>query len=354
MPNNLANQNTYTAAAVLFETNRPLQILSNLRLPDLKSGQVLVKLFYSGVCHSQIMETRGRRGEDAWLPHLLGHEGSGQVIAIGDDVTKVKCGQDVILTWIKCNGIDAGGAQYTHGPSCVINAGAVTTFNQYAVVSENRLVPSPEGLPLDIAALYGCAIPTGAGIIINELKPENKKDFVFVGIGGIGLSALMTSCIYSPNLIIAVDISQEKLNLAKALGATHTVNASLVDPNEAIKGIAPNGVDYGIDASGTTKGIELAFNSIKRNGGICTFASHPRHGDMITLDPYELICGKQLRGSWGGSVEPDRDIPLFSKLFKENNIPIEKLISRRYSLNEINQALDDLESGAATRPLIYF
>ena len=354
MPHNPAHKNTYTTAAVLFELNKPLQILNNIRLPDLRPGQVLVKLSYSGVCHSQVMEARGRRGEDIWLPHLLGHEGSGQVIAIGDDVTKVKCGQDVILTWIKCDGIEAGSSQYTHGESCEINAGAVTTFNQYAVVSENRLVQAPEDLPLDIAALYGCAIPTGAGIIINELKPQNNKDFIFVGAGGIGLSALMASCIYSPNLVIAIDISQKKLDLAKSFGATHTINASLVNPIEAIKEITPNGVDYGIDASGTTKGIELAFNSVKRKGGICTFASHPKHGERISIDPYELICGKQLRGSWGGSVQPDRDIPIFSKLFKEKNIPIERLISKTYSLNEINQALNDLESGEATRPLIYF
>ena len=141
-------------AAVLHALNVPLSIRNDIELPVLCHGQVLVKLAYSGVCHSQLMESRGRRGEDAYLPHLLGHEGSGVVVEVGPGVAKVQSGDSVILGWIKGSGIEAGGVQYKCSDG-VLNGGGVTTFNDYAVVSENRCVKVPDGVPMDIAALLG-------------------------------------------------------------------------------------------------------------------------------------------------------------------------------------------------------
>ena len=135
-------------------------------------GQVLVKLAYSGVCRSQLMEIQGGRGPDAYLPHLLGHEGSGKVIGVGEGVSKVSPGDLVVLGWLKGSGLESGGVQYNcNSLSQKINAGGVTTFNEYALVSENRVVPLPAGVPLDIAVLFGCAVPTGAGIITNDIQP---------------------------------------------------------------------------------------------------------------------------------------------------------------------------------------
>lgn len=341
-------------AAVLAQTNRPLQIISGIALPVPQRGQVLVKLAYSGVCHSQLMEVRGARGPDAYLPHLLGHEGSGKVLAIGDGVSKVAPGDLVVLGWIKGAGLDSGGVRYDCGcPSHVINAGAVTTFNEYALVSENRIVPLPVGVPLDVAVLFGCALPTGAGIVTNDIKPASGSTIAIFGLGGIGMSALMATMLFGCAKVLAVDVSAEKLELSRSFGATDVINATTVDPVQAIRELTNGlGVDYAIEASGLGAVIEQAFASVRRGGGLCVFASHPAHGTRISIDPYELICGKQIRGSWGGSTDPDRDIPKLAELYLTGQLPLEKLLTRRYSLEQINQALDDMEHHRVGRPLI--
>jgi S-(hydroxymethyl)glutathione dehydrogenase/alcohol dehydrogenase len=341
-------------AAVLSRLNEPLDVMSGIECAAPGRGQVLVKLAYSGVCHSQLMEVRGRRGPDAYLPHLLGHEGTGKVIKVGEGVSKVKIDDVVVLGWIKGDGLDGGGVRYRC--SCMpqgINAGGITTFNEYALVSENRIVPLPVGVPLDVAVLFGCAVPTGAGIITNDLRPIPGSSIAVFGLGGIGMSALMATMLYECAKVIAVDISAEKLALARSFGATHTINALEVEPVSEIRALTDGlGVNYAVEASGQVSVIEQAFDSVRRGGGVCVFASHPEHGKRISIDPFELICGKQIRGSWGGSSNPDRDIPLFAKLYLEGRLPLEKLITKRYPLDAINEALDDLEHHRVGRPLI--
>jgi S-(hydroxymethyl)glutathione dehydrogenase/alcohol dehydrogenase len=341
-------------AAVLKELNKPLVLVSNLEYGSPARGQVLVKLAYSGVCRSQLMEVRGRRGEDSYLPHLLGHEGSGKVVAVGQGVSKVNVDDLVVLGWIKGHGLEGGGAKYRCDCfSQQINGGGVTTFNEYALVSENRVVPLPAGVPLDVAVLFGCAVPTGAGIITNDLQPKPGSTIAIFGLGGIGMSALMATMLFKCARVIAVDVASDKLSLARSFGATHTIDASMCDPIGEIRSLTEGlGVDYAVEASGQAKVIEQAFSSIRRGGGVCVFASHPEHGTKISIDPYELICGKQIRGSWGGASNPDRDIPIFAQLYLEGKLPLEKLITKRYPLEAINEALDDLEYNRVGRPLI--
>lgn len=337
---------------MLVSLGRPLEIVPDINVPEPGHGQVLVRLAYSGVCHSQLMEANGSRGEDPYIPHLLGHEGSGRVEKVGTGVTKVREGDLVVLGWIKGSGLDGRGARYLRG-NTVINAGGVTTFNEFAIASENRCVPVPEGVPLDVAVLFGCALPTGAGIVINELKPSPNTSIAIFGLGGIGLSALMATMLYEFDSVIAVDVSEEKLALAREFGATATLNACTIDPVSAIREMtAGGGVDYSIEASGLPAVIETAFNSVRRRGGLCVFASHPPAGTVIRLDPYEMICGKQIRGSWGGASNPDVDIPKLAALYTAGKLPLEKLISKRYKLEEINIALSDLEAQRVTRPLV--
>jgi S-(hydroxymethyl)glutathione dehydrogenase/alcohol dehydrogenase len=340
------------SAAVLWKTGDPLSIENNIKIPQLERGQVLVKIAYSGVCRSQLMEVQGARGEDKYLPHLLGHEGSGQVVAIGAGVSKVSEGEWVILGWIKGNGIDALGAKYKLGDK-VINSGAVTTFSNYSIVSENRLVLCPKDTPRDIATLFGCALPTGAGMVINEIKPKINSTIAIIGLGGVGLSALIAAKISNCRKIIAVDISNEKLNLAKQLGATDAINPLNVNVENTIMDITNgDGVDYSVEAAGRIETIELSFKLIKHKGGKCIFASHPEKGKKISIDPFELISGKTISGSWGGGVRPDEDIPKLSKLFNIANIPLNTLITKRYRLEQINEALTDLSEGRVFRPLI--
>jgi len=341
-------------AAILEKTNQPLAIYHDIEVPDLKRGQVLVKIEYAGICHSQLMEVRGMRGEDKYLPHMLGHEGVGQVISLGPDVTKFVVDDDVVLGWIKSNGIEAGGCIYQQGKSenkRSINAGAVTSFSTYAVVSENRLVKLPQGINKKTAVLLGCALPTGAGIVLNQLKPKAEHSVGVYGLGGIGLSALMAYKYFQPQHIIAFDIEPDKLALAKELGATHCYQAN-EEGLAKFKRDFPEGLDCVVEAAGQSKTIEIAFSLVKRGGGQCVFASHPPNGDMISLDPFELICGKQIKGSWGGASQPDKDIPLLVDIINKYSLPVEKLLSNEYALHQINHAINDLAERKITRALI--
>jgi S-(hydroxymethyl)glutathione dehydrogenase/alcohol dehydrogenase len=337
-------------AAILEVVGQPLRIRS-IQIPDLQRGQVLVKVLYSGVCRSQLMEVAGSRGPDAWLPHLLGHEGSGIVLEVGPDVSKVKARDEVILGWVKGDGIEAPGAKYLCDGQ-VINSGRVTTFSNYTVVSETRLVKKPFGLPMDIATLFGCALPTGAGMVLNEINPLPSNTVAVLGLGGIGLSALMALKAMGVEKIIAIDVSDEKLDLAKELGVTHIINSQNEDCVSVLHNIFSQGVDFCIESGGTVSTIELGFKLVRQHGGQLLFASHPPEGDQIRLSPHELISGKKIAGSWGGASKPDIDIPKIFQIFSKAKIPMESLLTKRYRLEDINEALEDLRLGRVFRPLI--
>jgi S-(hydroxymethyl)glutathione dehydrogenase / alcohol dehydrogenase len=341
---------TTARAAVLEAINKPLAV-KNVLLPKLIDGQVLVKVLYSGVCRSQVMESRGNRGTDPWLPHLLGHEGSGIVLEVGKGVTKVKPGDSVILGWVKGAGLDAPGAIYKYNDQN-INSGCVTTFCNYTIVSESRLVHKPTTLSYDTAVLFGCALPTGAGMVLNELKPTENQMAIVLGLGGIGLSALMALKASGVKSIIAIDISDEKLALAKQLGATYSFNSSQKDIQDVILKITDGGADICLESGGKIETIELGFSLIRKKGGKLLFASHPPEGEKIRLSPHELISGKSIAGSWGGATKPDNDIPKIHALFESQKIPLNSLLTKRYQLEQINEALDDLEFGRVFRPLI--
>lgn len=341
-------------AAVLEKTGEDLRLRDDLEVPAPAPGQVLVRLAFSGVCRSQLMEVRGMRGADPYLPHLLGHEGTGVVEKVGEAVQKVRPGDRVVLTWIKGTGADVHGSVYRAGGRS-INAGAVTTLNERALVSENRCVLLPAEMPLDIGALLGCAVPTGAGIVMNEVRPERGATVAVFGLGGVGLSALLALGLHECGMVVAVDRDSEKLRLAEALGATHTLDASTFDPVVVIRGLTSGrGVDHAIEAAGTVASIEAAFASVRKQGGQCIFASHPPAHEKIALDPHDLISGRRIAGSWGGASDPDRDLPTLAKHFLAGRFPLQHLVGRMYSLDEINLALRDLESGSALRPLVDF
>ena len=337
-------------AAVLVKVGQPLELL-DLEIPPLAPGQVLVKVLYSGVCRSQLMEVQGKRGEDQWLPHLLGHEGSGIVAEVGDGVTKVAPGDEVILGWLKGNGLESLGVKYKSN-DLIVNSGAVATFTNYAIVSENRVVRKPKTLSFDAAVLFGCALPTGVGMVLNELKPSITSTVIVLGLGGIGLSALIALTAIGVKKIIAVDISQEKLDLATKLGAHFVINSSHQNFRSKLNAIIGGGVDYCIESCGRSSTIELGFSLIRPLGGRLLFASHPPEGDLISLRPHDLISGKQIAGSWGGSSCPDSDVPEVFALLRGKNIALDALFTKRYKLEQINQALADLDSGNAFRPLI--
>jgi len=338
-------------AAVLTAIKRPLEI-KNLSVQKLLPGQVFVKILYSGVCRSQLMEVNGNRGKDTWIPHLLGHEASGIVIKVGPKVTKVAPGDEVILSWIKSSGIEAPGAIYKENKN-IINSGPVTTFSNYSIISENRIVKKPKDIPFHTAVLLGCALPTGAGMVENQLKIAKHASIAVIGLGGIGLSAILMLIAKKIKNIIAIDISEEKLLQVEGWGVTQTINSSKVNVNEALASLGyENGVDFCIESAGTVQTIEQGFSLIRSNGGELLFASHPPEGEKIRLAPHELISGKKICGSWGGGTKPDSDFPILSKILMASSVSLDSLLSKEYSLNEINLALADLEEGKVFRPLI--
>jgi S-(hydroxymethyl)glutathione dehydrogenase/alcohol dehydrogenase len=337
-------------AALLRSQGQDLEVVE-IHRPVLQRGQVLVKVLASGVCRSQLMEVRGLRGEDRWLPHLLGHEGVGVVAGIGPGVTKVHDGDRVILGWIAGTGIEANPPSFLSVGGEPINAGRVTTFSEYTVVSENRVYLAPGGLGDKTAVLFGCALLTGAGMVLNETSLEPGQSVLVSGAGGIGLAALLALVALGVSPIVA-DPDSEKREMARVLGASHTFDPLSQDESSDFQSRFPKGVDIALDASGAVSAMEFAFRSIKYEGGLLLFASHPPAGEFMKLDPHELIRGKQIRGSWGGASQPDRDIAVIADLLMSRRLDLEFMTPYSYTLDEINTALKDLELGKGIRPLI--
>jgi S-(hydroxymethyl)glutathione dehydrogenase/alcohol dehydrogenase len=334
----------------LVECGRPLE-LADLDIPALRTGQVLVDVAFCGVCHTQILEARGHRGHDPYLPHCLGHEGSGTVRECGPGVTKVKPGDRVILSWIKGSGADVPGCVYGwNGRS--VNAGGITTFATHSVISENRLTVIPDGMDMRLAALVGCAVPTGTGVVFNTAQPRPGQSLVVFGAGGIGSCAVAAAALAGCVPVIAVDVNGDKLALAKQLGATHIINAKTGDPVQQIRELCPGGADFAIEATGQPAVMRQALACVRPQGGSAVVVGNAKHGQTLEFDPRELNQGKRLLGTWGGDNTPDRDFPRYCKLLAAGKLNLEPLLSRRYRLSEINTALDDLERGFCARPVI--
>ena len=341
-----------TEAAILVETGKPL-VVSNLEIPELKPGQVLVEIAFSGVCHTQVQECRGYRGEDKYLPHCLGHEGSGIVLKTAKDVKKVKSGDNVILSWMKGFGADVSSTVYGWNGKKV-NSGAITTFSRQSVISENRLtvISQEHQISMQQAATLGCAVPTGLGAIFNVAKPNPGQSIAVFGAGGIGLCSIAGAKITGCSPIIAVDIKDNKLELAGKMGATHCINASKSNPVEEIKKICRDGLDFAIESSGIPDVMLQSIHSVRNQGGSVVIVGNARFGEMLHLDPRQLNMGKKILGTWGGDNNPDRDFAVYSELIHSGKLDVKPLISNTYNLSEINSAIDDLESGKVLRPLI--
>lgn len=340
-----------TEAAVLVKT-KELLVLAELEIPELKPGQVLVDIAYSGVCHTQVLECRGKRGEDKYLPHCLGHEGSGIVREIAGNVTKVRKGDKVILSWMKGSGADVPSTIYNWN-GIDVNSGAITTFSRQSVISENRINPIPKksGINMKEAALLGCALPTGIGSVLNVAKPKKGQSIAIFGCGGIGLFAVAGAHITGCSPIIAVDIKEEKLRLAGKMGATHSINALETDPSEKIIEICKS-LDFAIECSGSTKAMLQAFGSVRSQGGKTVIVGNAPFGEKLVLDPKQFNMGKSILGTWGGDNNPDFDFLRYMDLASSGKINLSPFTSDIYKLKDINKSIDDLEKGKALRPLI--
>lgn len=337
-----------TLAALLVKLNEPL-VLDQIEIPQLKEGQVLVEVKYSGVCHTQLLEVRGKRGEDPYLPHCLGHEGSGIVRQIGDKVEKVKEGDHVILSWIKGSGKNAMGTIYQWNGQKV-NAGAITTFSHYAIISENRLTPIPKTFPLKEAALLGCALPTGLGVIFNTAAPKSGQNIAIFGCGGVGLCAIQGAKIAGCVPIIAVDTLSQKESVARKMGATHFINPTKEDVVAKIRSICD--LDFAIEATGSPIAMNQALESVRPQGGCAVIVGNAHHGKTVTIDPKQFNLGKKILGTWGGDNQPDLHFPRYCQLYNYGLLDLSSLTSKCYSISKIDDALNDLEQGLTLRPMV--
>ena len=252
-------------AAVLTELKAPLRI-AELTMPEtLAVGQVLVKIHFSGICGSQLGEIDGAKGEDKYLPHLLGHEASGTVVAVGAGVKYVKPDNKVVLHWRKGAGIEGDPPVY-HWDGKRVNAGWITTFNEYAIVAENRVTPIQDDSDLEVASLFGCAVTTSFGVVENNARVRIGESVVVFGAGGIGLSVIQAAALVSANPIIAVDIFDNRLELARQMGATHVINGKTANVREEIKKIIEGaGVDEDDTAATTDVDFEEALKGVTDN-----------------------------------------------------------------------------------------
>lgn len=331
-------------AAILVEQNKPL-IIDEIKLPDkLKYGQVLIKVICSGICGSQIGEIEGIKGPDKFLPHLLGHEGGGLVEKIGPGVTKVQNNDHVVMHWRKGKGIESETPKYKW-ENTIINAGWVTTFNEYAIVSENRITPIPKDVDFEIAALLGCAVTTGFGIINNNAKLKIGESIAVFGVGSIGINVVQGASLVSANPIIAIDLYDYKLEQAKKFGATHIINASKQDVvSEIYKIVGNTGVDVAVENTGKTSIIEMAYD-VTSDTGRTILVGVPKFKDKTSIYTLPLHFEKKILGSHGGDGHPSIDIPNYLKFIQADKVMIKEMITHRFTLKNINLALEEIKKG---------
>ena len=331
-------------AAILVEQRKPL-VIDEISLPQaLDVGQVLVKVHYSGICGSQLGEIDGAKGEDKFLPHLLGHEASATVMETGPGVKHVKAGDDVVLHWRKGLGIEGAPPAYRwRGEK--LNAGWIATFNEYAIVAENRMTAIPAGSNREIAALFGCAVTTGFGVIENNAQVRIGESVVVFGAGGVGLNIVQAANLVGAYPVIAVDLYDNRLALAKELGATHLINATNLNAREEIEKIVGiNNLDHFIDNTGQPRIIEMGYQMTKPQGKV-TLVGVPRKGNDISIYSLPLHFGKGLSGSHGGEAVPNEDIPRYHNLFTSGRIKLAELLTEKLPLDQINDAIANMRSG---------
>ena len=312
-----------------------------------EKDQILVKLKYSGICKSQIMEIDGKRNNKKWLPHMLGHEGSGVIIQIGKNINDFKIGDKVFLSWIKNNKKDCSAIKYIKNNQ-VINAGKVTTFNSFALVSRNRVYHLPKNIDYKTGALLGCAFPTGFGMILKSISKQKKIKLLIIGLGGIGLSSLIAANNLGYKNIHVLEKSKKKIVHVKKYIKNNNIKYYLSN-----KGITKEYYDNIIETSGNINILSKSLNFIHNKGKI-VFASHPDTKSKIKINPHDLIKGKKIIGSWGGNIKFERDIDQITKIIKKSKFINKLFLNKVYSLKQINLAITDFRKGNVIRPLIKF
>ncbi len=364
-------------AAVLHEASKPLEI-EDLEIGEPQANEILIRNEAAGVCHSDLHFMKGEMPVP--VPVVMGHEGCGIVEKVGPGVTTVQPGDKVItmvsFTCGVCRYCVQGrptecvenlpiqmmaelplyaGKRLKKGEQEIHQIFGLGSFAEQSVVHERSAVKVRTDAPSEVVCLLGCGVTTGLGAAINTAGVRPGDSIVVFGCGGVGLSALMGAKLAGAGTIIGVDIAQNKLDMAKELGADHVINPQEVEnPVAKIQELTGGaGADYAIEAAGVPALMEQAFSAI-HNGGKCVIAGMAALGDMLSFAPYEFLLGKTITGSVQGGIVPSLDIPRLVDMFMDGKLPVDKLITKSYSLDQVNEAFLALENREVIRSVIQF
>ncbi len=337
-----------TRAAIQLELNGPL-VVDEIELPEPDDSQIVVKQFASGICHSQLHQMHNPASV---RPLLLGHESTGVVIAKGKNVSHVKEGDHVMVTWVPRDGyegmpVPTQGSMTYQGKTAGWQA--APTWVETTVAHEQYVVKMPDDVATDVTAIIGCAVMTGVGAAINTAKVEPGSTVAIYGVGGVGLCVVVGCVLAGAKEIIAVDLTDEKLAFAREFGVTQTINASRENPVERIKELTNGGADYAFDAIGRKETMEQVLPSVKqglvaiREGGTAILVGVPQV--PATLNMRDIFLARTYKGTFGGSSRPETDYPKFIQWFREGKLDLNKLVTSRFKLDQINEACNALQSG---------
>jgi len=358
-----------------FVDSKPLTI-EEVELASPGHGEVLVRIGAAGLCHSDLSVINGDRPRP--MPMALGHEAAGVIEQLGDGVTDLQRGDHVVLVFVpSCGhcgpcaegrpalcepGAAANGAgtllsgerRLSRGGKPVNHHLGCSVFAEYATVSRRSVVKIDPELPLDHAALFGCAVLTGVGAVVNTAQVRAGASVAVIGLGGVGLASLLGACAAGARHIIAVDLSDAKLDLAKSMGATHSFNAGNADCQEQIRELTSGGVEYAFELAGSVRALDLAYK-ITRRGGTTVTAGLPPPTATLALSPVNLVAEERtLKGSYIGTCVPSRDIPRYIELFRQGRLPVDRLMTGKLELEDINRGFDLLHEGKAVRQVVVF
>lgn len=363
-------------AAVLFEVGQRLDI-REVVVQDPQPGEVRIRMAAGGVCHSDLHVMTGHL--TAQLPAILGHEGSGVVADVGTGVTSVKPGDHVIPLWR----LSCGDCEYcTDGRPALCPAGTqirmtgrlldgttrfsldgreikhfagVSSFAEYSVVPERSVLKIPDDMPLELAALVGCAVITGVGAVVNAARVKPGSSVAVFGTGGVGLNVVQGAVLAGAEKIIAVDLLDNKLEYARRFGATHTVNASTGDPVEQIRALTGGkGVNYAFEVIGLTTTIRQAYDSLAKRGVAMVVGVTPLTAEVAVPVMSLVFEERVLTGSVYGSSRPRLDLLMLIDLYRAGRLKLDELLTRRYPFDQINEAYAALERGETARSVVTF
>lgn len=362
-------------AAMPYATSKPISI-EEVELSDPGPGEILVRMGAAGLCHSDLSVINGDRPRPT--PMALGHEAAGVVEALGPGVSDLKKGDHVVLVFVPscghCNPCAEGRPALCEPGAASNTAGTLlsgerrifrdgkpinhhmgcSAFAQYAVVARNSLVKVDPELPLEEAALFGCAVLTGVGAVVNTAQVHAGSTVAVIGLGGVGLASILGAVASGARRVVAVDLFEDKLALALQLGATDTFHAADPDLVQKVKDATQGGVDYAIEMAGAIRAFETAYR-ITRRGGTTVTAGLP-HPTATWPMPTTNLVGEErtIKGSYIGTCVPSRDLPRYIDLYQRGRLPVDRLMSGRLKLEGINEGFDLLHEGKAVRQVVTF